>query len=49
MGRDATVSEYLDELTGALAQRVLSKQRQTPSKERRSAPEEQGVPSEELF
>ena len=33
VGRDATVSEYLDELTGALAQRILSIQRQAPSKE----------------
>jgi hypothetical protein len=48
-GRDSTISEYLDHLTGALAQRILSKQRHTPSKERRSAPEERRVPSEELF
>jgi hypothetical protein len=32
VGRDATVSEYLDELTGALAQRILSIQRQALSK-----------------
>jgi hypothetical protein len=49
VGADATISEYLDELTGVLAQRILSKQRHTPSKERRSAPEERRVPSEELF
>ena len=29
VGRSATISEYLDELTEALAQRILSKQRQT--------------------
>jgi hypothetical protein len=31
VGRDATISEYLDELTGVLAQRILSKQRHTRS------------------
>jgi hypothetical protein len=49
VGRDATVSEYLEELTGALARRILYKQQRTPSQERRSGPEEQHVPSEELF
>jgi len=48
-GRGATISEYLEDLTGALAQRILSKQRHTPSRERRSAPEERRVPFEELF
>jgi uncharacterized membrane protein YebE (DUF533 family) len=33
VGRDATVSEYIDELTGVLAQRILSKQRRVPSEE----------------
>ena len=33
VGRGATISEYLDELTGALAQRILSKQRRIPSEE----------------
>ena len=33
VGRDATISEYLDELTAALAQRILSKQRRIPSEE----------------
>jgi hypothetical protein len=49
VGTEATIAEYLDELTGALAQRILSKQRHTLSKERRSSPEECRVPSEELF
>ena len=48
-GMGAPISEYLEDLTGALAQRILSKQRHTPSRERRSAPEERRVPSEELF
>jgi hypothetical protein len=33
VGKDATISEYLEELTGALAQRILSKQRRIPSEE----------------
>jgi ABC-type Mn2+/Zn2+ transport system ATPase subunit len=33
VGMDAMISEYLDELTGALAQRILSKQRGIPSEE----------------
>jgi hypothetical protein len=32
-GGDATVAEYLDELTGALARRIVSKQRRIPSRE----------------
>jgi hypothetical protein len=47
VGRDATVSEYLDELTRVLAQRILSMQRQAPSQERRNAPEEWRISSEE--
>jgi hypothetical protein len=47
VGRDATVSEYLDELTRVLAQRILSIQRQAPSQERRSAREEWRISSEE--
>ena len=31
VGREATISEYLDELTGALARHILSKQRRVPS------------------
>jgi hypothetical protein len=33
VGRDATISEYIDELTAALAQRILFKQRCVPSEE----------------
>jgi hypothetical protein len=47
VGRDATISEYFEELTGALARHILSKQRHTASKERSSGPEERRVPSEE--
>jgi hypothetical protein len=46
---DATISEYLEELTGALARHILYKQQHTPSQERRSGHEERHVPSEELF
>ena len=49
VGTDATVSEYLDELTGALARRILSTARHTTSNERRSAPEQRHVPSEEVL
>jgi len=35
VGTDATVDEYLDELTGELARRILDKHRGTPSEERR--------------
>jgi hypothetical protein len=35
VGTDATMDEYLDELTGELARRVLDKQRGTPSEEPR--------------
>ena len=48
VGRDATVSEYREELNGALAGRILSKERHTARNERRSAPEERRVPSDEL-
>jgi hypothetical protein len=34
VGRDATVPEYLDELTEALARRILSKERRIHSKRR---------------
>lgn len=34
VGRDATTSEYLEELVGALAHRILTKQRETASKAR---------------
>jgi hypothetical protein len=33
-GADASVAEYLDELTGELARRILCKQRRTPHEER---------------
>jgi hypothetical protein len=43
VGREATVAEYLDELSGALASRILTKQRlevrregRVPAKRRRS-------------
>ncbi len=39
-GGDATVAEYLGELSGALARRILSKQRRTVSRERRIHSEE---------
>jgi hypothetical protein len=35
VGADATVDEYLHELTGELAQRILQKQRSAPSEEQR--------------
>jgi hypothetical protein len=44
VGRDATVSEYLEELVGALAGRILAKERHTASKERSSAPEKSAFP-----
>jgi hypothetical protein len=34
VGRDATISEYLELLVGALAQRILTKQRGTDSRAR---------------
>ena len=34
VGSEATMSEYLDQLTGELARRILHKQRCTPSEER---------------
>jgi hypothetical protein len=40
VGGDATVAEYLDELTGALAQRILSKQRRVRCEEPRIVSEE---------
>jgi hypothetical protein len=46
VGPDATVSEYLDELTGAMARRILATARQTAPKERRSEPEQPPVASE---
>jgi ABC-type nitrate/sulfonate/bicarbonate transport system ATPase subunit len=47
VGMDATVSEYLDELTGAMARRILATARQTASKEQRTEPEEPPVASEQ--
>lgn len=50
VGTEAMVSDYLDELTGALARRIVSTARQTASSERRAAPEpEPHVPSEEIL
>ena len=50
VGTEVTVAEYLDELTGVLARRALSKARRTAPKEPSSAPrEEPRVPSEELL
>jgi hypothetical protein len=37
VGVDATVEDYLDELTGELARRILGKHRSAPSEERRVA------------
>jgi hypothetical protein len=34
VGADATVEQYVGELTGELARRILHKQRRTPSEER---------------
>jgi len=39
VGRDATVSEYFEELAGVLARRILSKQRRRGSKPERVTPE----------
>jgi hypothetical protein len=39
-GMDATVSEYLDELTEALAQRIIYKERRVLSEKRRVLSEE---------
>jgi hypothetical protein len=36
-GADASMSEYLDELTGELARRILHKQRRAPSEDRVSS------------
>jgi hypothetical protein len=49
VGTEATLAEYLDRLTGALARRIVSTARHTASKERGVAPEEQQVPSEEII
>jgi hypothetical protein len=35
VGADATVDEYLHELTGELAQRIVQRQRRAPSEEQR--------------
>lgn len=37
---DASMSEYLDELTGALARRILAKERRLLARERRTLSEE---------
>jgi hypothetical protein len=48
VGTEATVAEYLDELTAALARRIVSTAKHNASKERCTASEEPQVPSEEL-
>jgi hypothetical protein len=49
VGTEAMVTDYLDELTGALARRIVSAARHTASNERRAAPEQAPhVPSEEI-
>jgi hypothetical protein len=47
VGGDATVSQFLEELVGALACRILTEQR-NPSNDRRDGPEEPQVSSDEL-
>ncbi len=47
VGGDATVSQFLEELVGALACRILTEQR-NPSKDRRDGPEGPQVNSDEL-
>jgi hypothetical protein len=50
VGTEATVAEYLDELTGVLARRALSNARRTDPKSPSRAPrEEPRVPSEEIL
>ena len=49
VGGDATISEYLEELTGALARLILYKQQRTPSEERRRGPGGGERPPEEFF
>jgi hypothetical protein len=49
VGTEATVSEYLEQLTGALARGIVSTARQTAPKERPTAPDEPQVPSEEIL
>jgi len=48
VGVDATMSEFLEELVGGLASRILSGQRRGISNERRGGPDEPPVGSEEL-
>jgi hypothetical protein len=47
VGTDASVAEFLDELTGALARSILTKQQRTCSGEQRAAPEERRTASRE--
>jgi hypothetical protein len=47
MDQDATVAEYIDELTGALARRVLAKERRVPSTQRRVPATRPRVPSQD--
>lgn len=47
VGTEATVSEYLEQLTEALARGILATARETASNERRSAPEEPRLASEQ--
>jgi hypothetical protein len=48
VGTEATVSEYLEVLTGALARGIVATARQTASNEPRTVIEEPQVPSEEI-
>jgi hypothetical protein len=48
MDQDATVAEYIDELTGALARRVLAKQRRVSSTQARVPSTRRRVASQDL-
>ena len=48
VGTEATVAEYLDELTAALARSIVSTAKHNASQERCTASEGPQVPSEEL-
>ncbi|MGH2742788.1 MAG: hypothetical protein ACRDN8_09940 [Thermoleophilaceae bacterium] len=45
VGTDATVTELLDELTGALARAIVAKQQRTLFKDPVAAPEQRRTPS----
>jgi hypothetical protein len=48
MGQDATVAEYIDELTGSLARRILAKQRRVSSTQQTVTSTRRRVPSRDL-